>query len=106
MNKWISDRHIYLTEKGQVCEANDPRKHTLLVATGGSIDLAVAERLGLSKVRTVPAAVIAQYAKPDFDTMKKSELGLFLMERSMEFDSKLNRADLIELCKAALEEKA
>lgn len=46
-NVWVADRRLYLDEAGNVVEANDPTRRSLLVPAGGSIPLADAERYGL-----------------------------------------------------------
>lgn len=55
-NMWTSNRRLYLDKDGKVVEADDPTRQSLLVAAGGSIPLADAERYGLV---TVTPAVIA-----------------------------------------------
>lgn len=57
INVWVSDRRIYLNAIGQAVEASDPARVSLLVAQGGTIPLADAERLGLTgeKAKAAPA---------------------------------------------------
>lgn len=59
-NLWTSDRRIYLDADGKAVEADDPTRQRLLVAQGGTIPLADAERLGL--VEVTPAVVKAKAA--------------------------------------------
>lgn len=54
-NMWTSDRRLYLNAEGEAVEADDPTRIKLLVAAGGSIPLADAERYGL--VTVTPAVV-------------------------------------------------
>lgn len=54
-NLWTADRRLYLDKDGKVVEADDPTRQSLLVATGGTIPLADAERYGL--VTVTPAVV-------------------------------------------------
>lgn len=63
-NHWVSDRRLYLNAAGQAVEADAPDRVTLLVAAGGRLPLADAERLGLlpvpepaepEKAKAVPA---------------------------------------------------
>lgn len=49
-NLWTSDRRLYLNADGAVVEADDPSRVSLLVAAGGTIPLADAERLGIITV--------------------------------------------------------
>ena len=49
-NLWTSDRRLYLDKDGKVVEADDPTRQSLLVAAGGTIPLADAERYGLVTV--------------------------------------------------------
>lgn len=58
-NMWTSNRRLYLDKDGKVVEAGDPTKQSLLVAAGGTIPLADAERYGLI---TVTPAVVAPVA--------------------------------------------
>lgn len=45
---YTSDRRLYLNDKDEVVEANDPSRVTLLVGVGGQIPLADAGRYGLT----------------------------------------------------------
>lgn len=54
-NMWTADRRLYLDKDGKVVEADDPSRASLLVAQGGTIPLADAERYGLIKV--TPAVI-------------------------------------------------
>lgn len=54
-NMWTADRRLYLNAEGQAVEADDPTRIKLLVAAGGSIPMADAERYGLITVQ--PAVV-------------------------------------------------
>lgn len=47
-NLWTSDRRLYLDKDGKVVEADDPTRQSLLVAQGGTIPLADAQRYGLT----------------------------------------------------------
>lgn len=60
-NLWTSDRRLYLDKDGKVVEADNPTRLSLLVAAGGTIPLADAERYGLV---TVTPAVI-ESVKPE-----------------------------------------
>lgn len=44
---WTSDRRLYLNANGQVVEADDPTRVSLLVRAGGTMLRSEAERLGL-----------------------------------------------------------
>lgn len=60
-NLWTADRRLYLDKDGKVVEADDPTRQSLLVAVGGTIPLADAERYGLvtvkvAEVKAKPAA--------------------------------------------------
>lgn len=59
-NLWTSDRRLYLDKDGKAVEADDPTRQSLLVAAGGTIPLADAERYGL--VEVTPAQVKAKAA--------------------------------------------
>lgn len=67
-NMWTSDRRLYLNAEGKAVEADDPTRIKLLVAAGGSIPLADAERYGL--VTVTPAVVEA--VKPQSDEKAKA----------------------------------
>lgn len=54
-NLWTSDRRLYLDKDGKVVEADDPTRQSLLVAQGGTIPLADAEKYGL--VTVTPAVI-------------------------------------------------
>ena len=54
-NVWISDRRLYLNAAGQVVEAGAPDRVSLLVAAGGRLPLADAERLRFSDELTAEA---------------------------------------------------
>lgn len=47
MATWTSDRRLYLDADGNVVEANDPAKRTLLVSAGGKLTEERARELGL-----------------------------------------------------------
>lgn len=47
-NMWTSDRRLYLDKDGKVVEADDPTRVSLLVAAGGNMPMADAERYGLT----------------------------------------------------------
>ena len=49
-NMWTSDRRLYLDKDGNVVEADDPSRVSLLVAKGGTVPLIDAERYGLVEV--------------------------------------------------------
>lgn len=71
-NLWTADRRLYLDKDRKVVEADDPTRQSLLVAQGGTIPLADAERYGLI---TVTPAVITPVApagdeKASDDTQK------------------------------------
>lgn len=53
---WISDARLYLDKDGKVVGEKDPAKLTLLVAKGGSLPFAVAQRHGLIPVAPVEVA--------------------------------------------------
>jgi DNA uptake protein ComE-like DNA-binding protein len=55
-NDYISSRRVYLDKSGNVVEANDPGKLTLLVAAGGSLSREDAERYGLLKGQPAQAS--------------------------------------------------
>lgn len=44
---YVADRNLYLDADGNVVEADDPAKQTLLVAKGGKITYAYARAMGL-----------------------------------------------------------
>lgn len=46
-NMWTSERRLYLDQDGNVVEADDPKRASLLVGQGGQLPLADAERYGL-----------------------------------------------------------
>lgn len=50
---WTADRRLYLNAAGQVVEADDPTRASLLVAVGNSIPMAEAIRLGLAEAPAV-----------------------------------------------------
>lgn len=54
---WVSDSRLYLDKDGNVVAENDPAKLTLLVAKGGSLPFATAQRYGLTVADTAPLAV-------------------------------------------------
>jgi len=54
-NLWTADRRLYLNADGKAVEADDPTRQSLLVAQGGTIPLADAEKYGL--VTIVPAQI-------------------------------------------------
>jgi len=58
-NIWTADRRLYLDKDGKVVEANDPSRATLLIAAGGNMSLADAERYGL-----IAPAAPAEKARP------------------------------------------
>jgi hypothetical protein len=58
-NLWTADRRLYLNKDGQVVEADDPTRQTLLVAQGGTIPLADAERYGLVTVTPAQVTTVA-----------------------------------------------
>lgn len=47
MATWTSDRRLYLDEVGNVVEAKDPAKRTLLVGAGGKLTEEQARQYGL-----------------------------------------------------------
>ena len=49
VEKFTSDRRLYLDKYGKVVEADDPTKLTLLVGEGGTIPMARAKELGLTE---------------------------------------------------------
>lgn len=59
---WISDKRLYLTADDQVVGEKDPRKLTLLVAAGGSITIAQAQRYGLLSQPVEQPAPVAEPA--------------------------------------------
>lgn len=69
-NIWTSDRRLYLDKDGKVVEADDTTKQSLLVAAGGTIPLADAQRYGLI---TVTPAIITPVApsQPETDDTQK-----------------------------------
>lgn len=58
----IADRRLYLTTKGEVVEARDPRRAELLAAAGMPIPAETAARLGL---RMEDGRVVWGAAKPE-----------------------------------------
>ena len=58
-NLWTSDRRIYLNAEGKAVEADDPTKQSLLVAQGGTIPLADAEKYGLVTVTPAQVTTVA-----------------------------------------------
>lgn len=60
---WTAPRRLYLDDAGNVVEADDPKRVSLLVAQGGVLPLDRAEQLGLvkaaepkaNKARSAPA---------------------------------------------------
>jgi hypothetical protein len=58
-NMWTADRRLYLDQDGKVVEADDPNRASLLVAQGGSIPLADAERYGLVTVEPQQVKAVA-----------------------------------------------
>lgn len=58
-NLWTSDRRLYLDKAGKAVEADDPSRVSLLVAAGGTIPLADAEKYGLVTVTPAVVAVVA-----------------------------------------------
>ena len=70
-NMWTSDRRIYLTKDGKPVEAGDPNAAQLLVAAGGQIPLADAEKYGLV---TVTPAVIESNLPPLEEEQPEEEL--------------------------------
>ncbi|HVZ40622.1 MAG TPA: hypothetical protein VHI13_15185 [Candidatus Kapabacteria bacterium] len=44
---YTADRRLYLDAEGRVCEADSPKRLSLLVPAGGQIPMELAERLGL-----------------------------------------------------------
>lgn len=67
-NLWTADRRLYLDQSGKVVEADDPTRVTLLVAEGGTIPLADAERYGLVAVEPQQVKAI----KPEANKSKKA----------------------------------
>lgn len=55
---WISDARLYLDKDGKVVGEKDPAKLTLLVAKGGSLPFAIAQRHGLIPVAPVEVEAI------------------------------------------------
>lgn len=64
-NVWTADRRLYLNDKGEVVEADDPARVSLLVATGGTIPMVDAERYGLLTSKPAPSANKAKAPKAD-----------------------------------------
>lgn len=62
---YTSPERLYLNAAGQVVKADDPSRLTLLVAAGGSIPLAVAQRYGLGDDPPAAAAVVANDGPPN-----------------------------------------
>lgn len=58
-NLWTADRRLYLNAEGKVVEADDPTRQSLLVAQGGTIPLADAERLGIVTVTPAQITTVA-----------------------------------------------
>ena len=72
---WTSDRRIYLDAAGNVVEANDPNKLTLLVAAGGTMPLAEAKRLGLVAPEPAESAEAPQGDAPEGLAVKLAPTG-------------------------------
>lgn len=65
-DQWQADRRIYLDQEGNVVEADNPKKHSLLVAEGLFLPIAVAEQYGLTKAK--PAKKEAEAEAPKAET--------------------------------------
>ena len=70
-DQWQADRRIYLDQAGNVVEADDPKKHSLLVAEGLFLPIEVAEQYGLTKAAK-PAKKEAE-AEPKAEVKKPSK---------------------------------
>jgi len=58
---WTSERRLYLDKAGNVVEADDPTRTSLLVSAGGQIPLAQARALGLVRdPKPMPAEPVAE----------------------------------------------
>ncbi len=68
---WIADRRIYLNALGEVVEAGDPSKLTLLVAQGCGLPMSEAVRLGLARPIETKAAMESKDSKAARKTSKK-----------------------------------
>jgi len=68
--RYTADRRLYLDADGNVVEADNPARRTLLVAAGGTLDMDTARRYGLvadpdaEKALAAPPANKAQTKPP------------------------------------------
>lgn len=70
--QWVSDRRWFLDKDGNLVGDKDPRKLTLLVASGGILPLDVAARYGLTGVKGKPVAEIPQPVEPVIEPMAET----------------------------------
>lgn len=62
---WTSPERLFVTASGEVCTAKDPRRVSLLIAEGGQMLLADAERWGLPARYAEPEAVAIEAVEPE-----------------------------------------
>lgn len=69
-----SDRRLYLDAEGNVVEANDPKKRTLLVGKGGELPMEDARRYGL--VGDEPAQKPAEAAQKPAEPTERRDTAM------------------------------
>ena len=62
---FISDKRVYADKDGNLVDAKDPARHTLVVAEGGSLSQDKARSYGLLKDDSAPEAVSAPADEAD-----------------------------------------
>lgn len=70
-NEWTSPRRLYLDAGGEVVEANDRRRVSLLVGAGGSILQSLAVKLGLVGE---PVAEVVSVKQPEVEVEVEPEV--------------------------------